>query len=83
MGESSDVVTRKARKNHQCDWCGKRIFKGDTFRAWTWFDDGATAMHSHKVCYNTAMNTRVYYDDWGNERMSNEPVWFDRDAEFG
>lgn len=80
---ATPTITRRARKSHQCDWCGKKIHKGDTYRSWTWFDDTATSMHSHKACYKTAMDSRIYINCYGKECVDNEPVWFERDKPFG
>jgi hypothetical protein len=62
---TSEVVFRKARREHMCGLCGKPIPKGETHATWTWLTNSRRAwvrerqhLHCHKamkawcnVCY--------------------------------
>lgn len=61
---TTDPKTVKAKKRHQCYWCGEPIEPGDVYEQWTCFDDGnATNVKVHGVC-KEAWDKGVASGDW-------------------
>lgn len=51
MYQNLTHVTRKARKAHKCDWCGKTIQKGERYKYQTYLWDGDFYdWKSHEAC---------------------------------
>lgn len=66
--EVSDV---RARKPHQCTWCGESILAGEMYKAWVSFDDSVYRNKMHPECFG-AMQADLDADDeyfpYDNER---------------
>lgn len=57
MGTVLDRRTIKARKTHQCYWCGEPIPAGTTYAQWKWACDGSIdTVRTHVECRD-AWNT--------------------------
>jgi hypothetical protein len=52
MNSSSEVRDIVARGTPSCSWCPERIQKGEIYKGWTWFGDGAPVkIKMHRECY--------------------------------
>lgn len=43
-------VSRKARKDHKCTYCGEKIYKGELYRRWANVDDCFFTNKCHHEC---------------------------------
>ena len=64
-------TVKKARKEHECQWCGQKIEIGQPYKHWLWFCDGTRdTIKAHPECLDYAEDQRET-GDW---------IWFDRDG---
>lgn len=61
-----DVTTPKARKEHDCFWCGEIIFKHETYARWVWKNDVVETIKVHTECK----------DAWDSLPASENEIWF-------
>ncbi len=55
----------KARKNHLCDECLRRIPAGRLYFRQTTFHDGLQVYKAHKICSEIAFVINQDYGSWG------------------
>lgn len=62
-------ATRKARKEHRCEWCGEKIEKGQDYFNYTGIGDGGFQNNKvHLECLN-AMHEHFSFDTFDDEFM--------------
>lgn len=64
MPETFGYERRKARKSHQCWWCGENIVPGETYERWMCEDFGEVGeVKCHEDC-NLAWQRGLKEDFW-------------------
>ena len=52
MGQQTETTTQRAKKEHQCSWCGQKILKCEIYELFRWFSNGdAGTCKLHPECY--------------------------------
>lgn len=66
MGSATTATVHTARKAHgSCLLCMERIWPGQTYRRWRYFEDGAWTIKVHRTCHQLAMFADFYDDGDG------------------
>jgi hypothetical protein len=60
--ERISTETRTARKDHICDWCGLKIYKGETYRVDALKDGAFYTWKSHPACQNMVNQFDTFND---------------------
>ncbi len=55
---TTEVKTYKAKKKHQCDWCGELIQINETYNTWFWYEE-RTSSKMHKECYKALQKAEL------------------------
>lgn len=65
--------TRKARKDHRCNFCGLKILAGTKYEFHSWIDDGSVnEMKYHKLCVSKIL----HWEDYEWEEWNFDYEWF-------
>lgn len=64
---------RKAKKEHQCDWCGGTIKKGETYDYSSIINDEFYIWKNHKDCMWVAHELKMFDDN--TDGVSDSDFW--------
>jgi len=70
--EVLSTVTRKAKKEHSCDYCGQKISIGETYENQTNVHDGLYHWKSHLSCVEIARKLKMFENCWYDEGVTAE-----------
>ena len=64
----------KARKSHRCDWCGKRIEVGETYRVAKYVSDGT--VYAWHECERCRPYVKEMWESYGNPQNRPKTLTF-------